>query len=120
MTPAITSSATSTSAAGTAAARTRSSSHGCCHSGSASPALGTGSARNGTLISLTESPRCLLKPMLSCTSAVSFSISSLDSGVLVVLPLASVSTRWFTTTAALSRFTVPVALRVTRTVLSTS
>ena len=48
------------------------------------------STRNGALITLTESPRSWLKPMLSCTSAVSLSISSLVSGVLVVLPLASV------------------------------
>jgi hypothetical protein len=34
--------------------------------------------------------------------------------------LAAVVTRWLTTTAAARRLTLPVALRVTRTVLSTS
>ncbi len=71
-------------------------------------------------MTLTESPRSLLKPIDSRTSAVSFSISSLVSGTCVVLPLASVTLRLLTTTAALSRLTLPVALLVTRTVLSTS
>ena len=75
---------------------------------------------NGALITLTESPRSFLKPMLSWTSAVSLSSSSVVSGTWVVLPLASVTARLLTTTAALRRLTVPLALRVTRTVLSTS
>ena len=58
--------------------------------------------------------------MLSRTSAVSFSISSGLNATLVVLPLASVTDRWFTTTAAFRRLMLPLALRVTRTVLSTS
>jgi hypothetical protein len=83
---------------------------------------GTGvlSTWNGAFTTFTESPRAWLKPTLSRTSAVSFSISSLDSGTLVVLPLASVVLRWLTTTAAFRRLTLPLALRVTRTVLSTS
>ncbi len=92
---------------------------GCFHSGSGS-ILADGSTLNGALMTFTESPRSCLKPMLSRTSAVSFSTSSADSGVVVVLPFASVTLRWFTTTAAFRRLTVPVALRVTRTVLSTS
>ena len=112
-------SATSASAAGVAALRTRSMNSSCFHSGW-SAALGIASTLNGTLISLTESPRSLEKPIASCTSAVSFSTSSPDSGVLVVLPLGAVVTRWLTTTAALSRLTLPVDARVTRTVLSTS
>jgi hypothetical protein len=75
---------------------------------------------NGALITLTESPRVWSKPMASWTSAVSLSISSCVSGVLVVLPLASVVTFWLTTTAAFRWRTRPVALRVTRTVRSTS
>ena len=82
--------------------------------------MGIASVLNGVLMSLTESPRSLEKPIASCTSEVSFSTSSLDSGVLLVLPLAAVVTRWLTTTAAFRRLTLPVALRVTRTVLSTS
>ena len=46
--------------------------------------------------------------------------SSFVSGVLVVLPLGAVVTRWLTTTAAFKRLTLPVDARVTRTVLSTS
>ena len=80
----------------------------------------TGSTLNGALMTLTESPRSFLKPMVSRTSAVSFSISSVSSGTCVVLPLASVTVRLLTTTAAFRRLTLPVALRVTRTVLSTS
>ena len=71
-------------------------------------------------MTLTESPRSLLKPIDSRTSAEIFSISSAPSGTCVVLPLASVTLRLLTTTAALSRLTLPVALLVTRTVLSTS
>ena len=41
-------------------------------------------------------------------------------GVAVALPLGSVPVRWFTTTAAVRRLTVPVASRTTFTVLSTS
>ena len=116
--PKNTSSATRPRPAGTAAARNMSITSGCFHSGSA--VVFTGSTLNGALMTLTESPRSLLKPMLSRTSALSFSISSSDSGVVTVLPLASMLLRWFTTTAAFRRLTVPVALRVTRTVLSTS
>ncbi len=99
--------------------RTRSWVSGCCHSGSTSSATGV-STLKGALISFTESPRSALKPMVSFTSAVSFSSSSAGIGVVVDLPFASVVVRWFTTTAAFRRVTVPVAARVTRTVLSTS
>ena len=53
---------------------------------------------NGALMTLTESPRSLLKPIDSRTSAVIFSISSAPSGTCVVLPLASVTLRLLTTT----------------------
>ena len=112
-------SATSTRAAGVAAVRSRSITQSCCQIGT-SAGLGMASTLNGALISFTESPRSLLKPIASCTSAVSFSTSSADSGVLLVLPLGAVTTRWFTTTAAFRRLTLPVELRVTRTVLSSS
>ena len=90
------------------------------HHGVATGAAPLVSILNGALITLTESPRSCLKPMLSFTSAVSFSISSFVSGTAVFLPLASTVWPWLTTTAALRRLTVPLALRVTRTVLSTS
>jgi hypothetical protein len=109
----------SASAAGAAAARSRSCSQGCCHSG-VSSTFGGASLWKGALTTRTESPRSALKPMPCCTSAVSLSSSSADSGVLTGLPLASTLWRWFTTTAALRRRTVPVALRVTRTVRSIS
>ena len=74
--------------AGTAAARSMSMISGCFHSGmSTFPIFST---LKGALITFTESPRSCLKPMLSCTSAVSLAISSLLSGVVLVLPLASV------------------------------
>ena len=118
--PKKTSRATIASAAGKAAARTRSSVSGARHHGVATGAVALVSILNGALITLTESPRSCLKPMLSFTSAVSFSISSLVSGTAVFLPLASTVWPWLTTTAALTRLIVPLALRVTRTVLSTS
>jgi hypothetical protein len=73
------------------------------------------------LTTRTESPRSWLKPMPCCTSAVSFSTSSVGQRRAGGLALGvGADVRWFTTTAACRRRTVPVALRVTRTVLSTS
>jgi hypothetical protein len=118
--PKKTSRATIASAAGKAAARTRSSVSGARHHGASVGAVPVVSILNGALITLTESPRSCLKPMLSLTSAVSLSSSSLVSGTAVFLPLASIVWPLLTTTAALTRLTVPLALRVTRTVLSTS
>ncbi len=117
--PSTTTTATSASASGSAAPRSSSCSQGCCHSGSGSGSTSAG-VRNGAEITRTESPRSRLKPMLSWTSAVSLSISSCGRACVVSRPRASVVLRWLTTTAALTRRTVPVAARVTRTVLSTS
>ncbi|MCY1537975.1 hypothetical protein D9M68_734960 [compost metagenome] len=72
------------------------------------------------LTTLTESPRSLLKPMVSRTRAVICSSCSGGMAAVVSLPPLSVLLRWLTTTAALRRRTVPLASRTTFTVLSTS
>ena len=119
MRPNTSTNATRASAAGAALLRMRSCRPGSFHIGNAS-GLATGVVWKGALTTRTESPRSLLKPMPCCTRAVSFSSSSADSGVLLLLPLASMIVRWLTTTAALRRRTWPEALRVTLTFLSTS
>ncbi|MFO1286576.1 MAG: hypothetical protein U1F49_08595 [Rubrivivax sp.] len=93
----------SDSATGAAVLLSRSTSHGCCHSGVLS-AAGAGSVRKGALMTFTWSPRSLEKPMPCCTSAVSCSSSFSVSATEVVLPLASVTERWLTTTAAEEAF----------------
>ena len=91
----------------------------CFHHGTSTGV--TVSTLNGALITFTESPRSCLKPMLSRTSAVSFSISSAGQRRPAwSCPWRRSTLRWLTTTAAFRRLTVPLALRVTRTVLSTS
>ena len=74
----------------------------------------------GEFMRLTESPRSWLKPIASRTRAVICSTCSGGNASVTIAPLSLVMLRWLTTTAALRRRTVPVAPRVTRTVLSTS
>ena len=78
------------------------------------------STLNAALTTLTESPRSLLKPMVSRTSAVICSSWAAGMGVVVSLPALSVAVRWLITTAALRRLIWPLDSRTTFTVLSTS
>ena len=120
--PKRTSSATSASASRHGARlRSRSSSLGLLPQRQRRRRVGAASTLNGALITLTESPRSLLKPMLSLHQRGQLlDLLVRQRHACVVLPLASVPLRWLTTTAAFRRLTLPVALRVTRTVLSTS
>ena len=92
---------------------------GCCQI-ARGVSFGASISVNGALTTLIESPRSRLKPIVSRTRALTFSSSAGVSGVKVTLPDSSTVRRWFTTIAAVSRRMVPVALRVTLTVLSTS
>ena len=71
-------------------------------------------------MTLTESPRSLLKPIASRTSAVILSISSAPSGTLRRLALGVGDAAVVDDDGGVQPLDVPVALRVTRTVLSTS
>ncbi|MCY1559634.1 hypothetical protein D9M68_966890 [compost metagenome] len=92
---------------------------GCCHQATGTSSTGLATLKTA-LTTLTESPRSLLKPMVSRTSAVICSSCSGGIGEETSLPLLSVALRWLITTAALRRRTVPLASRTTFTVLSTS
>ena len=92
---------------------------GCCQIASTG-SFGASISVNGALTTLIESPRSRTKPIVSRTSALMFSSSAGASGVSVTLPSSSTLRRWLTTIAAVSLRIVPVALRTTFTVLSTS
>ncbi len=81
----------SDSPTGQAKLRARSNISGFFQIGSSTGTLA--SARKGAFMRLTESPRSLLKPMVSRTSAVICSICAADSGVALLLPCAS-ATFW--------------------------
>jgi hypothetical protein len=85
--PQQTSAANNTAPTGQAKLLARSSISGCFHSGTS--VTGVTSTWNGVFIRLTESPRSLLKPMVSRTSAVICSSCSGVSALATVLPLSS-------------------------------